>query len=377
MDSGKVSFTKRRSLQLEPEHLFETPGDLVCPITHEIFVDPVITTAGQVYERTAIEQYISTQQNPVDPVTRSPLVSKMLTPVHVFRGRALEFRESTARECVEYACSSECQQPAKYLRRASELVNGIKQNVPGLSLECIEYFQGHSSNAYDHLGMQLFAKGLLKQGYKEKAASVYNGLIRVGEDKAQKTKLLKECFSCWKSDEDYEDSLLLDRLTKYVMEQESFSMTQIIDVMNEAGLDRQLVLRLCTRQIEELNSWEKQKEVLIKYLLMSCKGLDDRVDSLEFDVQKQRQQAQDSLRKVEECIQRENNGQNEGTPSQAQQQNSEEGETQQLHLSPLTPYEREEDYLFNKSPYNSIQGFILSEGPIVIRGAKTIRRRTG
>eukprot|EP01025_Chloroclados_australasicus_P051242 TRINITY_DN595_c1_g3_i1.p1 TRINITY_DN595_c1_g3~~TRINITY_DN595_c1_g3_i1.p1 ORF type:complete len:392 (+),score=39.15 TRINITY_DN595_c1_g3_i1:228-1403(+) len=306
------STSKRRSLQLEPEHLFETPGDLVCPITHEIFVDPVITCAGQVYERSAIEQYIRQQQNPVDPVTRSPLVSRVLTPVHVFRGRALEFREDTAKQCVDYACSAECTNPAKFLRRACELCAGVKQNVPGLSPECIEYFQGHNSNAYDHLGIQIFAQGLLRQGYKEKAASVYYGLIRAGEDKAQKTKLLKECLNCWKTDQDYQDSVLLNRLTKYVIEQESFTMTQIIDVMNEAGLDRQLVLRLCVKLIEELDSWEKQKEVLMKYILMSCKDLDDRVDLLEFDVRKFKQQAQEEIVKRDVQRERAYQGQNQG-----------------------------------------------------------------
>ena len=28
--------------------VFETPPDLLCPITHDVFIDPVLTAAGQV-----------------------------------------------------------------------------------------------------------------------------------------------------------------------------------------------------------------------------------------------------------------------------------------------------------------------------------------
>ena len=32
----------------------ETPHDLICPITQQLFKDPVVTSEGQVYEREAI-----------------------------------------------------------------------------------------------------------------------------------------------------------------------------------------------------------------------------------------------------------------------------------------------------------------------------------
>ena len=52
--------------------LFSSPSDLCCPITLEPFLDPVLTAAGQVYERTAIERHYdqpAQQKVHTDPVT--------------------------------------------------------------------------------------------------------------------------------------------------------------------------------------------------------------------------------------------------------------------------------------------------------------------
>jgi hypothetical protein len=46
-------------------------GDLICPITHECFVDPVIVSDGHVYEREAITRWI--RQNGTSPFTRQQL----------------------------------------------------------------------------------------------------------------------------------------------------------------------------------------------------------------------------------------------------------------------------------------------------------------
>lgn len=39
--------------------LFDTPADLLCPITHELFKEPVINAVGQVYEKAAIERHLT------------------------------------------------------------------------------------------------------------------------------------------------------------------------------------------------------------------------------------------------------------------------------------------------------------------------------
>ena len=68
------------------DSLEQNPPDLVCPITHEIFTEPVINGAGQVYERAAIEMHM--RRSSVDPVTRMQLhPSSGLTPVWIVKSR--------------------------------------------------------------------------------------------------------------------------------------------------------------------------------------------------------------------------------------------------------------------------------------------------
>jgi hypothetical protein len=55
----------------------EPPDELVCPIAREIMSDPVITAAGQTYERAAIEQWLAAHDT--DPMARIP-ISKTLIP---------------------------------------------------------------------------------------------------------------------------------------------------------------------------------------------------------------------------------------------------------------------------------------------------------
>lgn len=68
------------------EALLDNPPDLVCPVTHELFKEPVINAAGQVYERSAIEAYM--RRSLMDPVTRMQLhPTSVLTPVWIVKSR--------------------------------------------------------------------------------------------------------------------------------------------------------------------------------------------------------------------------------------------------------------------------------------------------
>jgi hypothetical protein len=54
-------------------------GELTCPITHELFVDPVFCTGdGQTYERSAIEKYL--KHNTKSPISRLELQSTEIWP---------------------------------------------------------------------------------------------------------------------------------------------------------------------------------------------------------------------------------------------------------------------------------------------------------
>jgi hypothetical protein len=67
------------------------PPSFVCPITHELMVDPVSTVDGQVYERQAIEAWLKT--NDTSPITNEPLPLKLLIPNHPLRAMIAEFVE--------------------------------------------------------------------------------------------------------------------------------------------------------------------------------------------------------------------------------------------------------------------------------------------
>mmetsp|Transcript_5811 Transcript_5811/g.12904 ORF Transcript_5811/g.12904 Transcript_5811/m.12904 type:complete len:833 (+) Transcript_5811:293-2791(+) len=56
---------------------------LVCPITGEIMVDPVVDHEGHSYEKEAILEWLS--DNQVSPITRNPLTPAQLSPNHALR----------------------------------------------------------------------------------------------------------------------------------------------------------------------------------------------------------------------------------------------------------------------------------------------------
>ena len=68
------------------------PSHLVCPLTKQLFVDPVQTPYGHVYERHAIETALNTL--PADPQEEKPLIKADLCPAMTVRRQATDFRES-------------------------------------------------------------------------------------------------------------------------------------------------------------------------------------------------------------------------------------------------------------------------------------------
>jgi len=79
----------------------EIPNDIVCSITQEIMVDPVVAVDGHSYERKAIEQWFA--KNKTSPKTNEPLTHTDLIPNHNLRARIMDFIESFK---DDDACSS-------------------------------------------------------------------------------------------------------------------------------------------------------------------------------------------------------------------------------------------------------------------------------
>ncbi|CAH2305585.1 WD repeat, SAM and U-box domain-containing 1 isoform X1 [Pelobates cultripes] len=76
--------------------LTNIPDEFLCPITCEIMKDPVIASDGYSYERSAIENWISTKRT--SPMTNLPLENLLLTPNRTLKmalNRWLESRSTT------------------------------------------------------------------------------------------------------------------------------------------------------------------------------------------------------------------------------------------------------------------------------------------
>ena len=98
--AAQAAAARAQQQESEDADLFCTPAELVCPITHAVFTDPVLTAAGhvsvptppapaptrrahlpalaapaaQIYERAAIEQHLA--RSDTDPLTRQHLLNK-------------------------------------------------------------------------------------------------------------------------------------------------------------------------------------------------------------------------------------------------------------------------------------------------------------
>ena len=63
---------------------------MICPLTKKLFEDPVSTSEGYTYERSAILEYLAKNDN-LDPRTRQPTDGK-LTPNHSVKNLVKEYK---------------------------------------------------------------------------------------------------------------------------------------------------------------------------------------------------------------------------------------------------------------------------------------------
>lgn len=199
-------------------------------------------------------------------MSRAVLQTKSLTPVFVLKSKAAEYREKTARKCIEMACSPFPARPSiTYLRRAVELCADAEYMPQGLTPQVVNYVITHPSNAYDRLALELFARGLHEGGYKDRAASVYFHLLSTSDDRTAQAEMLRRCLACWQSDSDFMivsssttsrntnsghvDAHAFEKLVQLMDRTASFAW--LIDVSAEAGLGHAFVARLCEQVSKE------------------------------------------------------------------------------------------------------------------------------
>ena len=70
------------------------PLEFICPITMEMMTDPVICSDGHCYERSAIDEWLSS--NNTSPMTNLVLQSRQLYPNHSLRSMIHEYRSQNA-----------------------------------------------------------------------------------------------------------------------------------------------------------------------------------------------------------------------------------------------------------------------------------------
>ncbi len=74
------------------ERSMAIPPEFVCPLTREIFTDPVITKDGHTYERAAIEMWLANHDT--SPLTNTRLADKSLTPNISLRNSIDSYRQN-------------------------------------------------------------------------------------------------------------------------------------------------------------------------------------------------------------------------------------------------------------------------------------------
>ena len=77
----------------------DAPEDLLCPITQELLVEPVVASDGHTYERCAIERVINDKKQRKSPMTRETLAVEVYTNLHARAqvDRLLEGAESVSK----------------------------------------------------------------------------------------------------------------------------------------------------------------------------------------------------------------------------------------------------------------------------------------
>jgi len=74
----------------DPPHIF------ICPITQDVMEEPVVAADGYMYEKDAIEEWLT--RSPTSPLTNMPMPHTHLTPNHALRSAIMEWRERMRRQ---------------------------------------------------------------------------------------------------------------------------------------------------------------------------------------------------------------------------------------------------------------------------------------
>jgi hypothetical protein len=87
---------KEDLLRMKEAFKGEIPETFYCPITREIFFDPVMTCDGQTYERQAVAEWLKTHDT--SPLTGLPLANRNLMPNIIIKKLINEFHDKVLKK---------------------------------------------------------------------------------------------------------------------------------------------------------------------------------------------------------------------------------------------------------------------------------------
>ena len=85
---NKIKKNRIKTSQIKDPEIIKT---FYCPITYEIMIDPVITSDGFTYERSAIHRWF--RDHDTNPMTNTVLFNKMLIPNRILKSMIERFKK--------------------------------------------------------------------------------------------------------------------------------------------------------------------------------------------------------------------------------------------------------------------------------------------
>ena len=94
----------------------DPPKELICPLSLDLFEDPVFAADGHVYEREAIEHWFRRKPTAISPLSNAPIATD-LVPAHGIRSLASRYRDAAPPEEVAPVSEAPSRAPQTGLRR--------------------------------------------------------------------------------------------------------------------------------------------------------------------------------------------------------------------------------------------------------------------
>lgn len=91
-----------KAIEMQCSHVLAPPSQVFhCPITHELFVDPVLAADGHTYERDAIQRHFNQHRIARSPMANTNLGSKDVISNHSIKKAIEEYKDKVVRAASE------------------------------------------------------------------------------------------------------------------------------------------------------------------------------------------------------------------------------------------------------------------------------------